>query len=676
MRSEQTVSPPVLLLGAGVLFWGWQAQLLALAIPMAVIVEASRYVPWRWEFSDRELNRLADLTNLLFAGAAVYLFSRYGPHGVYAVIRWLPAVLFLLMAAQFYSTRGNLNLGSLFLSVRRYQTNDEDSPSPRIDLSYPYFATCLVSAGVAAYETPWLYPGVLLLTVWGISSVRPRRYSALAWTGVILLAASLGYSGQWGIRGLQLMVEDLVLAWVQDRPWSDTDPYRSRTAIGHIGRLKFSDRILLRVRRLDRGTDPLLLRQASYQTYRGAAWHAGRTPFEPLPPGAQRGTWLLGDDSDASGRIHISGPLDNGRAVLALPGGASRIDDLHAPGLKANPYGTVRLDDGPGFVSFSARFAPASGRDQAPTDADLRVPKHQQASIERVSRELGLPGQPTETVIERLRAFFTEDFRYSLAPDPRLHDLPPLAQFLLHSRRGHCEYFATATVLLLRSAGVPSRYATGYAVQEAGADPGLFVVRDRHAHAWALAYRDGQWVDVDLTPAVWAALEEEQAPWWLPAYDLFSAAAFAFSRWRWSGEGDDELPVGVYVALIASLAIFLAWRLHRQKRTAATDRQRPGRPSRAPESGIDSDFFRLLPYLEHKGRPRRPGETIRDWLSRLGHGANTADLKEALGLHYRYRFDPNGISGSDKTRLRTLVKDWLATRTPDGTEESRTTRKG
>ena len=48
MRSEQTVSPPVLLLGAGVLFWGWQAQLLAVAIPMAALLEAARYVPWRW----------------------------------------------------------------------------------------------------------------------------------------------------------------------------------------------------------------------------------------------------------------------------------------------------------------------------------------------------------------------------------------------------------------------------------------------------------------------------------------------------------------------------------------------------------------------------------------------------------------------------------------------------
>jgi transglutaminase-like putative cysteine protease len=43
----------------------------------------------------------------------------------------------------------------------------------------------------------------------------------------------------------------------------------------------------------------------------------------------------------------------------------------------------------------------------------------------------------------------------------------PLARFLLRTRSGHCEYFATATVLLLRQLGIPARYAVGYAVHEA-----------------------------------------------------------------------------------------------------------------------------------------------------------------------------------------------------------------
>ena len=92
------MTPPLLLIGVGLLFWGWQANLFAFAIPMAIILEVSRYVPWRWEFSDKDLNRLSDVTNLLFAGVAVYLFYQHGPHGVYATIRWVPALLFVLLA--------------------------------------------------------------------------------------------------------------------------------------------------------------------------------------------------------------------------------------------------------------------------------------------------------------------------------------------------------------------------------------------------------------------------------------------------------------------------------------------------------------------------------------------------------------------------------------------------
>ncbi|MBT8330725.1 MAG: transglutaminase-like domain-containing protein, partial [Deltaproteobacteria bacterium] len=39
-----------------------------------------------------------------------------------------------------------------------------------------------------------------------------------------------------------------------------------------------------------------------------------------------------------------------------------------------------------------------------------------------------------------------------------------IENFLTRSRSGHCEYFATATVLLLRQAGIPARYARGYSV--------------------------------------------------------------------------------------------------------------------------------------------------------------------------------------------------------------------
>src|SRR5439155_1389676 len=86
---------------------------------------------------------------------------------------------------------------------------------------------------------------------------------------------------------------------------------------------------------------------------------------------------------------------------------------------------------------------------------------------------------------------------------------PAVEELPRRGHSGHCEYFATATVLLLRAAGVPARYATGYSVQEWSRLERRYVVRARHAHSWALVWADGAWRDLDTTPPLWA--DEEAA---------------------------------------------------------------------------------------------------------------------------------------------------------------------
>ena len=69
--------------------------------------------------------------------------------------------------------------------------------------------------------------------------------------------------------------------------------------------------------------------------------------------------------------------------------------------------------------------------------------------------------------IARLRIFFLHEFEYarylSIHPanrfSPYRHSGNAISRFLLEGRRGHCEYFASATTLLLREAGVPARYS-------------------------------------------------------------------------------------------------------------------------------------------------------------------------------------------------------------------------
>ena len=72
------MSPPPLLLGAGLIFWGWQTGFLLVALPLAVLIEAARSLTWRLDLSSTDFHRVTDLCTLLIVVAGVYLFSTTG----------------------------------------------------------------------------------------------------------------------------------------------------------------------------------------------------------------------------------------------------------------------------------------------------------------------------------------------------------------------------------------------------------------------------------------------------------------------------------------------------------------------------------------------------------------------------------------------------------------------
>ena len=78
----------------------------------------------------------------------------------------------------------------------------------------------------------------------------------------------------------------------------------------------------------------------------------------------------------------------------------------------------------------------------------------------------------------------------------------PVDMFLFDTRRGFCEHYASAFVVMLRAAGIPARVVTGYQGGEINPRGGYMIVRQSDAHAWAEAIVDGQWVRFDPTAAV------------------------------------------------------------------------------------------------------------------------------------------------------------------------------
>ncbi|MCC7328110.1 MAG: DUF3488 domain-containing transglutaminase family protein [Burkholderiales bacterium] len=99
-----------------------------------------------------------------------------------------------------------------------------------------------------------------------------------------------------------------------------------------------------------------------------------------------------------------------------------------------------------------------------------------------------------------LEKFTREDFVYTLAPP--LFERDPVDLFLFGERRGFCEHYASAFVLLLRAAGIPARVVTGYQGGAVNPRGGYMIVRQSDAHAWAEAMIGGQWQRYDPTAAV------------------------------------------------------------------------------------------------------------------------------------------------------------------------------
>ena len=103
--------------------------------------------------------------------------------------------------------------------------------------------------------------------------------------------------------------------------------------------------------------------------------------------------------------------------------------------------------------------------------------------------------------IDAVLAWFrAEPFYYTLSP-PRL-ERDPVDGFLFDTRRGFCEHYAGAFVVLLRAAGIPARVVTGYQGGEVNPNGGYLIVRQSDAHAWAEALVNGAWQRFDPTAAV------------------------------------------------------------------------------------------------------------------------------------------------------------------------------
>jgi transglutaminase-like putative cysteine protease len=216
--------------------------------------------------------------------------------------------------------------------------------------------------------------------------------------------------------------------------------------------------------------------------------------------------WLFALDLPAS--LPREGGDSDGVAPSSILLGLTRDQQLLAKGPVSQPVRytqrSIPRDAFPATSAFEGRF-------------NLRLPQGNPRSVE-FARELRARVPDDRAFIRAvLDHFRNEPFVYTLAAPLLEHE--PVDQFLFDVRRGFCEHYASAFVLLLRAADIPARVVTGYQGGEMNPAGGYMIVRQSDAHAWAEALIDGMWRRYDPTAAVAPSRIERGLSSALPSYE-------------------------------------------------------------------------------------------------------------------------------------------------------------
>lgn len=268
----------------------------------------------------------------------------------------------------------------------------------------------------------------------------------------------------------------------------------------------------------------------------------------------------------------------------------------------------------------------------------------------------------------------------------------PLARFLFETRAGHCEYFASAMAVMLRTLGIPSREVNGFLpgeYNELGED---YIVRASDAHSWVEAYFPGNgWVVFDPTPpaigakpgmfskvallADWLELTWNE---WVINYDFGHQVVLAQSlqskshNWRdvvraWfdrkqaTAKGlmrkwqfrHETFGILVPVVLIGFLLILRFNLIGRVFRSVSLFLQLRGRPSAKNNPQIASRLYlEMLRILRRAGFRRSEAQTPAEFASEIKETSLARAVQEFTELYSAARF--GGIA-CDISRLQDLL---------------------
>lgn len=682
--------PPRLLLGITLLFWGGMTDHAVAGLLAALLVEGSHWIRVRWDFDETAFVRAWHLSLVLAAlGAAMAWLDGLTPDRIYSFITWLPVFLLPVQFVQSYGTRDRVPVHVFAVIARRRIERDRllgrMVEIPEIVFGHVTFVTALLTASLGANASvTWFLPVCLALVGWALRAgtmAGPSPWVPMALA--LALVGGIGWGGQYAMDGL--------FRWLSSGRWATeamewSGSQMTRTAIGRLGRIKQSPEIVWRLQEVT-GVPPQLLRTAGYNRYAQGIWfHRQRASLE-FRDDDFTDFAVAGDPESIIYRVTkpeasqdpaperlpsftLRGAIQH-NSLLPLPGDTRSLRDPQVDEIEANSLGTVRITPKSGVLDTRVSWRDESNVEGPPVKesddslaSDFQIPESELPGIRATVDALGLREGTLAAKTSRLRSFFFRNFRYTRyltlpsletggRQGQRLGADTAISRFLTRERRGHCEYFASATTLLLREAGVPARYCVGFAVVEHDPLRRESTLRGTHAHAWCRAWdqSSGDWIDIDLTPPDWTGLEQTTLPrhqWLLDGWQRMREDVLI---WRSQPGNVHRVTLGV-IAVASVIALYVVLRLWKSRRRTPLGglRGRRGRP------GTDHPLAALERAARKRIGDRPAGIPLSPWLRQLSPLLPPASgLEEALALHDRIRFDPAWSDTGERQRLAALA---------------------
>jgi len=337
--------------------------------------------------------------------------------------------------------------------------------------------------------------------------------------------------------------------------------FSERVELGRIGEIQQSNSVVMHIQ-IDGdpgGNFDLKWRGVALSDFDGKAWSTSRE--QHLVPRLADGRFAVGlrETTESAPRS----PRNIHYRVLMEPVGTNVFFLANTPQTLQGDYSLLTRDDAGAVFDADPRHpitryeatsnlpepAPSALRAAGanyPLDVSLiynQVPPLD-ARIPRLAAEITANAGNNYDRALAIQNYLRTHFTYSLQLSRRA-PRDPLAEFLFERRQGHCEYFASAMAVMLRTLGIPSRVVNGFRTGEFNDLTSQYVIRASNAHSWIEAYFPGYgWVSFDPTPA--GAVPEHNG--WSRIALYFDAMASFWREWVINYDLNRQRTLGATVA--------------------------------------------------------------------------------------------------------------------------------